>query len=50
MVYNEALVLMSSQDFGVVVVVSGEKIIMRYPVDSSYFSRMKLNIKLEGDD
>jgi hypothetical protein len=41
---------MSSQDFGVVVAVSGENIIMRYPVNSSYFSRTKLKIKLEGDD
>jgi len=38
------------QDLGVVVVVSGEKLISRYPVDSSYFSRMKLKMKLDGED
>ncbi len=55
--YNEELVLISSQGFeivvperGLMVPVNGVKMIMRYPVDSSYFSRTKLKIKLEGDD
>lgn len=49
-VYNDELVLISSQDLGFVAVERGEKMIIRYPVDSSYFSRTKLKIKLAGDD
>ena len=49
-VYKEELALIRSHDLGLVVPVSGVKIIMRYPVDSSYFSSTKLKIKFEGDD
>lgn len=38
------------QDFGVTSDVKGEKFINKYPVDYNSFYKIKLKIKLDGDD
>lgn len=47
---NEILLLITRQDLGVTVDAKGEKLISKYPVDSSSFYRANLKIKFEGED